>query len=132
MPRGPTGRQARSMPTFLVVSNVVPWPEVSGSTIRAAATIRALAALGTVDVFCMLHPSIASASEPPTELPVARWKAEVIPRRPRRWRRFAWLFARGTPREVTGNEYAGPRQTFTDWSRPRYDAVWIVAGADGF
>ena len=30
-------------PFFLVVSDVVPWPEVSGSRIRAAATVRALA-----------------------------------------------------------------------------------------
>ena len=36
------------------------------------------------------------------------------------------------PREVTGNDYASPRATFSDWVRPHYDVVWIVAGADGF
>ena len=117
---------------FLVVSNVVPWPEVSGSTIRAAATIRALADLGEVDVFCMVHTNPGPTPDPPPGQGVARCTAVAIPRRRRLRRRFGWVVARGMPREVTGNDYASPRAMFSDWVRPHYDVVWIVAGADGF
>jgi glycosyltransferase involved in cell wall biosynthesis len=119
-------------PVFLVLSNVVPWPEVSGSSIRAAATVRALRDLGRVDVFCMLEPGAEDLAEPPPDAHVERWETATVPPRSLWLRQIRWLLSRGLPRQVWSNDYARSRSVFSEWSRSRYDLVWIAAGAQGF
>src|SRR3954451_12912112 len=116
-PHDPLVSTAR--PKILVTSPVVPWPEVSGSCIRAAATIRGLASIADVDVF-VLHPDAAQPAELPSYATVERWSG-AAPGERHGVGRYAWIMERHVPPELATVDYTAVRETFQQWRRPQYD-----------
>ena len=118
-------------PRFLVTSHVVPWPEVSGSCIRAAATIRGLAQVGDVDVF-VLHPDTERPAALPADVPVERWGGAAPSARRPGLSRYRWLLDRHVPPDLARTDFAAVRARFSRWARPPYDLVWFIDGDGAF
>lgn len=114
----------------LMVSFVAPWPEDTGARIRAAETLRALATVGEVDLYCILDADRTwHGPPPPAELPAARVRVKVRPRPSARRRRADWMRPGGPPRRFAGwRGDLGP--DLREWARGPYDLTWYVrAGA---
>ena len=118
-------------PKVLVTSHVVPWPEVSGSCIRAAATIRGLSQVADVDVF-VLHPDTARPHAVPSDVPVDRWGGAAPGENRSGLNRFRWLVHRNVPVELAAGDYSEVLKLLRGWGRPRYDLVWMIDGDDAF
>ncbi|MGH2572646.1 MAG: hypothetical protein ACRDGU_04050, partial [Actinomycetota bacterium] len=114
---------------ILVVEKTYPWPEVSGSHIRVANVVRALATMGDVDFFYLSQDHTVPDGPPPNE-PVARFGAAprppgTHPRLPRNARLLGWLASSRLPVSVGLRDYSEVRSIFRAWARPRYDLAWI-------
>ncbi|MGH2663997.1 MAG: glycosyltransferase family 4 protein [Actinomycetota bacterium] len=114
---------------ILVVEKTYPWPEVSGSHIRVANVVRALATLGEVDFFFLSRDrSIPDGA--PVDEPVARFGAAPRapsrhPRIPRNARLLGWLASSRLPVALGLRDYSEVRSIFRAWARPRYDLAWV-------
>lgn len=114
---------------ILVVEKTYPWPEVSGSHIRVANVVRALATVGEVDFFFLSQDRSVPDGAPPNE-PVARFGSApsppgTHPRIPRNARLMGWLASSRLPVSVGLRDYSEVRSIFRGWARPRYDLAWI-------
>lgn len=116
---------------ILVVEKTFPWPETSGSHIRVANIVRALARVGEVDFFLISRDGSVPEGPPAAE-PVARFAAAPRPGSAYSGiRRLAWLAMRGTPVEVAMRDFTTLRSEVRRWARPHYDLVWI-GRAEGY
>lgn len=112
----------------LVICDFFPWPEKSGGRIRVANVVRALARLGSVDVFAIATREREATA--PEE--VARFGTGPRPlSRYRRVDRLRWLMSRRLPAVLATRDYGLARSAFTGWARPRYDLVWF-RGAESY
>jgi glycosyltransferase involved in cell wall biosynthesis len=109
---------------ILVVEKTYPWPLTSGSHIRVANVVQALARLGEVDFFHISK--VPPDASPPSHGSIARLAAvQRPPSAYRGFRRLAWLAGSKLPLEVAMRDYSGLRSAFQAWARPRYDLAWI-------
>ena len=110
---------------ILVVEKTYPWPLASGSHIRVASIVEALATLGEVDFFHITKEEPEPA--PQSHDAVARFAAMQLPPSGYRGfrRRATWLTASRLPLEVAVRDYSALRSAFRRWARPRYDLAWI-------
>jgi glycosyltransferase involved in cell wall biosynthesis len=110
---------------ILVVEKTYPWPLASGSHIRVASIVEALAGLGEVDFFHITKEAPEAVS--PLHEPIARLAAMQRPPSGYRGfrRRAAWLTASRLPLEVAVRDYSDLRSAFRRWARARYDLAWI-------
>jgi glycosyltransferase involved in cell wall biosynthesis len=109
---------------ILVVEKTYPWPLTSGSHIRVANVVQALARLGEVDFFHISK--VPPDASPPSHGSIARLAAvQRPPSGYRGFRRVAWLAGSKLPLEVVMRDYSGLRSTFEAWARPHYDLAWI-------
>lgn len=108
---------------ILVVEKTYPWPATSGSHIRVAGIVQALAGLGEVDFF---HISKAPPSTPLPQEAIARLAVtQRPPSRYRGLRRAAWLAGSRLPLEIALRDYSEVQSAFRRWARPRYDLAWF-------
>lgn len=107
---------------ILVVSDFYPWPEDSGGRLRLGAVVRALAGLGTVEVFALSTRSAGAA--PPSEVTRFAVGARRVTG-PRGAARIGWLVAGGLPSELHRRDYRGARSTFSAWSAGGFDLAWF-------
>jgi glycosyltransferase involved in cell wall biosynthesis len=115
---------------FLMVADSYPWPPTTGSHLRLANTLTALAGRADTDLFCLYD--ARQAQDPvPTELGLAG--VRMVPLGPVREtpvRRFLCLARRDLPIEVAlRNGNSNPRETFDAWRQPAYDLVWFRSPA---
>lgn len=116
---------------ILVVEKTFPWPETSGSHIRVANIVRALARVGEVDFFLISRDGSVPEGPPAAE-PVARFA--VAPRPASAYggvRRLGWLAGSGMPVELAMRDYTALRSELRRWARRDYDLVWI-GRAEGY
>jgi glycosyltransferase involved in cell wall biosynthesis len=110
---------------ILVVEKTYPWPLTSGSHIRVANIVQALASIGEVDFFHISKAPPASPS-PGSREPMARLAAmQRPPSGNRGFRRVAWLAGSRLPLEVAARDYSALHSAFRAWARPRYDLAWF-------
>src|SRR5262245_14402619 len=103
---GSGGRRMR----ILVVSLVCPWPEDAGARMRAGQTVKALSALGEVDLYVLANAErIEEARAAPADVRVRRIRAVPRPRPSRVRQRLAW----GSP--------GGPPRMFAAWDGVLHD-----------
>ena len=110
----------------LVIADEVPWPRHGGYRIRLEVVVRALATLGPLDVFSVLHDDRepTELSAPPADLPLSRY--EVIANRERRsptTRLLHWISGH-RPRELVWHDDRATRAALASWVRPPYDLAW--------
>ena len=117
----------------LVVSSVMPSPEISGTAIRTGAAIRALSRMGDVDLCCILGPegerdylTRGGSRRVVADLQVAR---QVVLARPgdtsRGLARSRWLLSSRLPIKVGARDYSEVRERFAEWKRD-YDLAWLA------
>jgi glycosyltransferase involved in cell wall biosynthesis len=114
------------MTRSLVVARWSPWPPTSGSRLRSANVIAALAELGIVDVFLLGQPDEVPLAPPPG-LAVGRLGA--VTRRDRwvsRRERLTGLVPGRLPAAVRASDTAEIRQAFSSWCTDAYDVAWFV------
>jgi glycosyltransferase involved in cell wall biosynthesis len=111
---------------ILMVSFVAPWPEDSGARIRAAQTLRALAAVGEVDLYCILDAQRARHGPPaPPDLEARRVRVRVRPSPPIFRQRVAWLRPGGPPRRIAA-WHGDLHVDLAAWAETDYDLTWVV------
>jgi glycosyltransferase involved in cell wall biosynthesis len=109
---------------ILVVEKTYPWPVTSGSHIRVAGIVEALASLGEVDFFHISK--AAQLLSQPSHQAVARFAATQRP--PSRYgglRRVAWFTGSRLPLEVAMRDHSVVQSAFRGWARSRYDLAWF-------
>lgn len=118
---------------ILLTTHSFPWPPSSGTSIRAAHTIRSLAKLGRLDVVTIVNPDQLEGRRVPASEPVDR---AALWGRPRRvvdsggGGRARWLCTTTRPLRLA-RDYSDLRDALAGWARPHYDLVWF-GGAEGF
>jgi glycosyltransferase involved in cell wall biosynthesis len=113
---------------ILVVSDFYPWPENTGGRLRLAGVMRALAGVGSVDVFAVSNRQVGVA--PPPEIVrfgVGPRTVSVAGRARTLWS----LLAGDLPSELGARDYSAARAAFRSWARPRYDLAWL-RGAESY
>src|SRR5206468_7529597 len=105
--------------------------EVSGSCIRAAATIRGLARVADVDVF-VLHPDTDRPAAMPADVRVHRWGGATGVEDRSGLKRFRWLIESDRPPELAAIDWSAVRAEFGEWVRGGYDLIWMIDGANAF
>ncbi|HLI24950.1 MAG TPA: glycosyltransferase family 4 protein, partial [Acidimicrobiales bacterium] len=108
----------------LVLAQDFPWPLTSGSFLRLDAVVRALGALGDVDLFATVLDVRDAPCTLPAGVPVSRWTAASFPRPDYSARRRGRWLAGRLPLEVVAQRLEGPRGELARWARPPYDFVW--------
>jgi glycosyltransferase involved in cell wall biosynthesis len=109
----------------LLVARAEPWPIDRGSRIRVAATVRALATMGSVDVVGVTRASPSGVRAVPDGEPVDRWHTVHIPvERSALLRRTRLLFGR-VPRQLATIDRAAARSELRRWTDQRYDLIWV-------
>lgn len=104
---------------ILAVSDFYPWPEDSGGRMRFGTVVRALADVGTVDVF-----ALASRShEVPPPPHVSRFA--VGTRASRAAGGLAWFATGRLPSALQRRHYREARASFTAWALPDFDVAWF-------
>lgn len=111
----------------LLLGNVAPWPQTTGTHVRVATTARALAGLGELDVFCLVDPWDVDRVRPPDDGSVARlgW----APRPTGTYggiHRLRWLLGSRLPPPMGVVDHGPAREAFAAWCTGRYDLVWVV------
>jgi glycosyltransferase involved in cell wall biosynthesis len=111
---------------FLMVGDAYPWPPTTGSHLRTANTIRALAEIGDVELYCFYDARQPQDAIPP-ELGLSRvCMVPLGPSGDTPLRRLACLARRDLPLEVAlRNGRRNPRDVFDSWRAPSYDFVWF-------
>jgi glycosyltransferase involved in cell wall biosynthesis len=116
---------------ILALADEVPWPPTSGYRIRLDTTLRALAAIGQVDLWCVLHDErgAEAASVPPGEWGATRIEVRLDPvRRSPVQRLVRWVAGR-RPRELAWHDERANRRALAGFARPPYDLVWYSGAA---
>ena len=116
---------AAARPRVLVVAQDFPWPAVTGSMIRLASVIEALAEHADVHLFCFVHADRDLPCELSHGTGVTRHQTATYREAPLTWRRrLRWLFSTTPLRLVTTN-HDGVRPLFSGWAYDSYDLVWF-------
>jgi glycosyltransferase involved in cell wall biosynthesis len=109
---------------ILAVTNDLSWPARTGSHLRRAMVVSALATCGTLDLFSIVDDE-ASAG-PSDELDVNRWTTSRRPgTRTGRIDRLSWLATGQLPLPLGLRDYRRLRTHLRDWVAGPYDVVWV-------
>jgi glycosyltransferase involved in cell wall biosynthesis len=110
----------------LVIADEVPWPAHSGYRIRLETVLRALATVGSLDLFSVLHDDREPSELPPPPADVSLTRYEVVANRDRRsaiGRFVRWIGGR-RPRELVWHDDRAARAALAAWADSSYDLVW--------
>jgi glycosyltransferase involved in cell wall biosynthesis len=103
-----------------------PWPEKSGYKIRIAHVVRALGALGDVDLFVRVPFDHVGAIDVPADVPIARVhvvRGSTLRSTPAMlWR---WITS-GLPRMIARDDWRSARRELRSWARHSYDVAWFA------
>jgi glycosyltransferase involved in cell wall biosynthesis len=116
---------------ILCVADDFAWPERSGYKIRLAHVVRALTAMGKVDLFLRIPHDHDGEFDVPDDVGVARWRL-VRGNPPRSTPRMLirWLTTR-LPRQLARADWSNARRELEEWVEGVYDRVWY-GHADSF
>jgi polysaccharide biosynthesis protein PslH len=111
---------------ILVVGQDLPWPTNSGSFLRLANVIEALAEIADVEFFAPVIDLREIPKELPDEASVTRWTGVPYsgPSSSYSVRERASWAASGLPLEVFRLDFDEPRRHFDSWVQGEYDLVW--------
>ena len=113
----------RAHPRILCVADEHPWPERTGYRIRLANVLRALAAVGSVDLLVLHGDAPGECTVPPGEPVDALWTAPV-PAPMRTWAGLgAWLRS-DLPRRVVWRDWSAATRELGRVITGPYDLVW--------
>jgi glycosyltransferase involved in cell wall biosynthesis len=102
----------------------VAWPADGGKRLRAGATLRALAAIGDLDV-AVLAPCPAGGGTPlPPEVTVRRW-TDIDPPRRHRLGALLSMIARRVPWAIAVRRWTPARRHLRVWGDQFYDLAWF-------
>ena len=109
----------------LVVGQDFPWPPTYGSHLRLAQVVRALSALGDVDLFTLTFPLRSDSCEVPPDVAVRRVSTATGPRPDfSARRRLRWWTQGRDPLELVAARPTTAAAEFGAWADPPYDFVW--------